>query len=148
MNLMCGLESTFKIIAVYKSAPALTFCWVHSCPLCCLHGLKFYQEYVDSQGTLWSLLCTVYTFVHRSLLRTLFGLSCVLVELFGTFSRPTLLAHSWYIPIKFLVLCLPQPTLQTQATWVVGFPCLYVCDQPLVSVLLFVLFLPLHDLTF
>ena len=52
----------------------------------------------------------------------------------------------WLIPgishLKILVLCLPQPTLQTQATWVAGFPCLCVCVQPLVSFLfLFCFFL-------
>lgn len=50
MNLMYGLDSTFKILAVYKSVG-------HShVPCTCIYGLKFYQEYVDSQSTVWSLL--------------------------------------------------------------------------------------------
>ena len=93
--------------------------------------------------------------------RALFGLSCVQCTLlyidlsyvhslvFHVFCWSCLGVYQgplyWLIPgishLKFLVLCLPQPTLQTQATWVVGFPCLCVCVQPLVSFLFLFCFL-------
>lgn len=103
MNLMYGLDGTFKILAVYKSVG-------HShVPCTCIHGLKFYQEYADSQSTLWSL--------HMCFAGTVWEL---------------IKAHnSWLIPGISLLnfLCLPQRTPQNRATWVVGLPCLFVCHQ-------------------